>query len=137
MKRVVILGLNALEHDLVEKFDLRNLKQKEYGKIALRDFKLIITPTIWASFITGLPPERHKVYGILKWENTFLENLKRLSIKLGLDKIKNKCLELDLPRVCVWFSRHPNTFLRSLRPLFFRPLTLRRIPRLPHLSGSV
>jgi hypothetical protein len=44
MKRVVILGLDALEYDLVEKFDLKNLKQTEYGKIALRDPKLVVTP---------------------------------------------------------------------------------------------
>ncbi len=62
--RWIILALDALEFDLVEKFGLENLMQEEYGEIDLSGFKLIVTPPIWASFITGLMPNEHGVWSI-------------------------------------------------------------------------
>jgi len=32
VNKVLILGIDALEYDLVEKWDLKNLKQEEYSK---------------------------------------------------------------------------------------------------------
>lgn len=37
--KVCIVALDALEYDLVQKFYCENLKQKEYGKIDLTEFK--------------------------------------------------------------------------------------------------
>lgn len=90
--KVLIIALDGLEYSLVEKFDFRNLKQVEYGKTRLSGmFSTITTPTIWASFITGEPPEVHGIVGRgMKWENVVLEMLTDLSVKVGLDRIKGK-----------------------------------------------
>jgi len=64
--RVFILALDGLEFNLVEEWNLKYLKQKTYGKIEMgREYYAIYdvpyTPVVWHSFITGLPPERHKI----------------------------------------------------------------------------
>jgi predicted AlkP superfamily pyrophosphatase or phosphodiesterase len=50
--KIVILAIDALEYNLVESLNLRHLKQFEYGKVVEPDVKLL-TPILWASFITG------------------------------------------------------------------------------------
>ena len=92
MKRVCILALDALEYDLVEEFDLENIKQQEYGKIDVSTFKYLATPIIWASFISGLPPEKHGlgIEAIPQWTNLVIEKLRQLSIKMQLGRIKGK-----------------------------------------------
>lgn len=59
-KRVVILGIDALEYNLVEQWDLKNLKQKEYSKTivpTIRGWKEPATVIVWPCFITGRKPE--------------------------------------------------------------------------------
>ena len=91
-KRVCILALDALEYNLVEEFNLENIKQLEYGKIDVSAFKVLATPVIWASFISGLPPEKHglTIKAIPQWTNPAMEKLRRLSIKMQLGRIKGK-----------------------------------------------
>ncbi len=89
-KHVCILALDGLEYDLVEEFNLETIKQREYGKIDVSTFKDLATPIIWASFITGQPPEKHGLDEIVAWRNPVVQKLRRLSIKLGLDRIKGK-----------------------------------------------
>ena len=88
--RVCIIGFDSLDYYLIEKYDLENIRQEEFGKIDMADFmgydKLLSTPTIWTSFITGLPPEEHKVVG-WTWTNPILDRLKRWGVKTGLAKI--------------------------------------------------
>jgi len=57
--RILILGIDALEYDLVEKWDLKHLKQKEYGKtIVPITGAEPATLIVWTSFITGkMPPD--------------------------------------------------------------------------------
>jgi predicted AlkP superfamily pyrophosphatase or phosphodiesterase len=70
MPKFFILALDGLEYDLVRKWKLKNLLQKRHGKIMLSASYYHInehvpyTPVVWASFITGLPPEKH---GIKSW----------------------------------------------------------------------
>lgn len=90
LKRVCILALDGLEYDLVEEFNLETIKQREYGKIDVSTFKDLATPIIWASFITGQSPEKHGLDEIVAWRNPVVQKLRRLSIKLGLDRIKGK-----------------------------------------------
>lgn len=92
MKRVCILALDALEYDLVEEFDLKNIKQLEYGKTDVSTFKDLATPIIWASFLSGLPPEKHglDINAIPHWRSSFIDKLRQLSIKMKLDRIKGK-----------------------------------------------
>jgi len=92
MKRICILALDALEYDLVEEFDLKNIKQLEYGKIDVSMFKDLITPIVWGSFISGLPPEKHglDINAVQHWHSFVIDKLRYLSIKMKLDQIKNK-----------------------------------------------
>ena len=53
MSRLCVLGYDALDIELVEKFDLPNLKQSEYGKTDISEFDKASTPILWGSAITG------------------------------------------------------------------------------------
>jgi predicted AlkP superfamily phosphohydrolase/phosphomutase len=58
--RVLILGIDALEYNRVEEWDLKNLKQKEYGKTQVpfsEGFGEPVTLVVWPSFISGSDPE--------------------------------------------------------------------------------
>ncbi len=68
VNRVLILGIDAVEYDLVERWSLDNLKQEEYGRSRLpiepEDGYLYgdpVTPIMWTSFIAGRPPKDHGV----------------------------------------------------------------------------
>jgi len=56
--KIIILAFNGLDYRLASK--LKTLSQKECGLIDLKGID-ILTPIIWASFITGLPPYKHGV----------------------------------------------------------------------------
>lgn len=70
---IVVLGIDGLEYDLVEEWDLKYIKQKAYTKTDLSDFGVIITPLIWAAMLTG-----EKVEGI---EKIFLKRARFFSEK--------------------------------------------------------
>lgn len=55
--RVCILGFDGLDYEYVTKFKCKHLMQREYGKVDISS--MYSTPTIWASFITGLSPKEH------------------------------------------------------------------------------
>lgn len=97
--RVFILGLDGLEHNLVAKNPgLKNLRQKEYGKLRLPRQVMVktkegdltpYTPLVWSTMVTGrLPEETGLMYA--QWNNRVMNLLKRLTIKVGLDKVKGK-----------------------------------------------
>lgn len=53
---IYILGLDGLEYNFVEEWNLANLKQREFGKIEVPINEVLQAPTspeIWASFLTG------------------------------------------------------------------------------------
>jgi len=71
--RVFVLALDALEYNLVKKWKLKNLMQKQYGYFKVRreywanpssEVCEPLTPIIWSSFITGRKPREH---GIKSW----------------------------------------------------------------------
>ncbi len=55
---MIILALDALDKNLVEKFNCRNLMQKEYGRTDLSKFNLARTVVLWSSFLTGKNMEK-------------------------------------------------------------------------------
>lgn len=73
--KILILAFDALEYNLVEKWNLKNLKQETYGKIRLGEQYFPswadepYTPIVWHSFITGLPPEKHKIQQVEKYKH--------------------------------------------------------------------
>jgi hypothetical protein len=50
---IVVLAIDALEYDLVEKFQCRHLMQKFYGKTDISEFSEPRTMVLWSSFMTG------------------------------------------------------------------------------------
>lgn len=51
--KIIILGVDGLEYEHVVKYKLSNIMQKQYGKTDLSEFDVVVTPLIWASFLTG------------------------------------------------------------------------------------
>lgn len=58
--KICILAFDGLEANYVEKWKLRNLLQ-EYSDIYPVEAEKYNTPQLWASFLTGLPPEEHNL----------------------------------------------------------------------------
>jgi len=50
---MIILALDALDLNLIQKYDCRNLKQTEYGQTDISEFSEPRTVVLWASFLTG------------------------------------------------------------------------------------
>ncbi len=88
---IVILGLDGLEYNFVEKWNLRNLKQQQYGKLKvpiLEETGAPTTPSVWASFLTGRyvndlklirSPIRERALDVLK----FIRKHVNVSLRLG------------------------------------------------------
>ena len=72
MMRALILAYDGLDHDLVERLCLRNILQREHGRVEVPIVGGIddpSTPIVWTSFITGEPPEVHGVDMPQMWDN--------------------------------------------------------------------
>ena len=84
MSRVFVLAIDGLEYYLVKDWGLENLMQETYGRYELSygyyhaDEHVPFTPIIWASFVTGLPPEKHNVRSIFTY-GRFLDFVRNLS----------------------------------------------------------
>jgi hypothetical protein len=50
---IVVLAIDALEYELVEKFQCRHLMQDFYGKTDITEFSEPRTIVLWSSFMTG------------------------------------------------------------------------------------
>lgn len=87
-----ILGLDGLEYHLLEKWNLTNLKQREYGKITVpieRKAKVPVSPEVWASFLTERDIKKKFSRSIIH-RNTLLEpvRLLRRDINVSLEMVK-------------------------------------------------
>ena len=51
--KIIVLGIDGLEYNLVKEWQLKNIMQKKYCKIDLSDYNVIVTPPIWGSMLTG------------------------------------------------------------------------------------
>ena len=54
--KVLVIGIDALEYNLVEEWNLGHIKQEEHGKVKvpiLSSVGVPMTPQVWASFLTG------------------------------------------------------------------------------------
>jgi len=103
--KVVILGFDGLEYNLVEHFRLKNMKQKQYGKLSIpkecytetvdplgNKIYEPWTPYVWSAFLTGKLPMETGVskQSLLQWNNPLLQFLRIVSMKVGLNRIRNK-----------------------------------------------
>ena len=55
---MIILALDALDKNMVERFKCKSLMQLEYGESDISEFKLERTVVLWASFLTGKNMEK-------------------------------------------------------------------------------
>jgi len=55
---IVVIAIDALEYNLVEKFQCRNLMQTYYGKTDISEFSEPRTMVLWSSFMTGTNLEK-------------------------------------------------------------------------------
>jgi len=89
MDKICIIGIDALEYDFVKKWNLKNLKQKEYDKINLLVDYAPPTPVIWTSFITGQKPKDHGITSDRIWDSKIIEwvsSFKKFFLRsLGID----------------------------------------------------
>ena len=51
--KMLIIGIDALDKTMVEKFRCRNLMQSKYGQTDISSFRLPKTVVLWSSFLTG------------------------------------------------------------------------------------
>jgi len=64
---LIILALDALDLNMVKKFNCKNLMQQEHGQTNLSNFNLKRTVVLWASFLTGKNMEA-KIPVKTQWE---------------------------------------------------------------------
>lgn len=85
--RVTIIGIDGLDYEIVEKMDLKNLKQTIYGKLTIprecyreisQDIYSPWTPLCWMCIITGkVPPEEHHQKRRKVYSNSLIEFIRR------------------------------------------------------------
>lgn len=81
---IIVFAVDALEYNLVEEFDCKNLKQKYYGKTDISEFSQPRTMVLWSSFMTGVNREKdvlgegNKEMWNKKWDtkDTFFKHFK-------------------------------------------------------------
>ena len=132
MGRVFILALDGLEYDLVKKWNLKILMQKSFGKIKLRKEYCIkprslraehesganvpYTPIVWASFITGLPPQKHKIKTIWTY-GKILDFIRRLPIIRDIKGKRKLLYKIGLgPRVVSKRDLNARTIFDVVKP---------------------
>lgn len=81
--KVFILGLDALEYDFIEDWNLQNLKQTQFGKLRVPINEVVrqpSTPEVWASFLCGkhVKKQPFAVYGRSRWNRKVTALLKAL-----------------------------------------------------------
>jgi predicted AlkP superfamily pyrophosphatase or phosphodiesterase len=90
--RVVVLGVDALEHDLVVERELETLLQVRHGRVALPEMDQIHTQVIWPTFFTGLPPEEHGITLETRheWRNPVVRLLKHTAGRLLPPELRSR-----------------------------------------------
>lgn len=69
-ENVLVIAFDGLDKDLIEEFNLENIRQEEFGGIDNNTgMSSIKTSELFDSFITGKNYEHHGVKGIRKWTN--------------------------------------------------------------------
>ena len=70
-EKVLVVAFDGLDKELIEEFDLQNIRQGEFGSIDNQTgMKNIYTSELFASFITGETHQEHGVEGLNKWKNS-------------------------------------------------------------------
>jgi hypothetical protein len=107
---IVVLAIDALEYDLVEKFRCRHLMQKFYGKTDISEFSEPRTMVLWSSFMTGKNLEAE----ILAKGNKEMWNTRIESGRTFFSGFRSPAI-IDLPGYTYDFEQHKKerTLLRE------------------------
>ncbi|MDD1696587.1 MAG: alkaline phosphatase family protein [Methanoregula sp.] len=109
---IVVLAIDALEYDLVEKFQCRNLMQKFYGKTNISEFSEPRTMVLWSSFMTGMNMEQE----ILALGDNGMWNARIANERTFFSEFDNPAI-IDLPGYNYEISQHEEE--RNLLKKFF------------------
>jgi hypothetical protein len=84
MGKVLIISFDGLDYELIKEYNCKNIMQKEFGRIDNHtNIKNIITPELFASFLTGETSDTHGLQKMKVWNNRYIERLESLIEKLG------------------------------------------------------
>ncbi len=108
----VVLAIDALEYDLVEKFNCKNLMQKNYGKTNIDEFEKPRTMVLWSSFMT----EENKEEEVLENGDKEMWNKKWEKENTFFSEFKNHKV-IDLPGFSYDLEAHKNS--RELLKKYF------------------
>jgi len=77
---VLIVAFDGMDKELLEKYDCRTVQQEEYGSIEVKkSVSCLITPEVFASFLTGTTYEEHGVINKKKFDNTVIDKIENLN----------------------------------------------------------
>ena len=57
--KILIIGLDGLDPDLINKWNITFYKQKAYGKHYIGFLSTLYTPIVWSCFLTGIDVTKH------------------------------------------------------------------------------
>lgn len=78
--KVLIVSFDGLDKDLIEKYNLENIPQKEFGTIDNQTgIKVTVTSELFASFITGKTWREHGIVGLDIYRNPVLRKIESLN----------------------------------------------------------
>ena len=134
INKVLILGIDALEYELVQQWNLQNLMQNEYGTTQLpinkEDGYFYAEPNtliMWTSFITGEPPKIHGLdtYRVYKFPLN-------LFVKYVLYKLLNIGEKTHIPHK----DKRRKKDIRDRFSYIIKNLNLYRMPTLKDIKTS-
>jgi hypothetical protein len=146
--KVFIFGIDALDYNFVKKWNLKGLKQKEYGRVIIpEEIELLSTPTLWATIITGQLPEKHGIkpgWYIGEYRRPLITKFRLIVKRLNTDKkvyevlmsskILNKTIVklIQGKRVKQKFRLKCPTFFDSTRSVHINVPTYDKLPEIAY-----
>jgi predicted AlkP superfamily phosphohydrolase/phosphomutase len=86
---ILVVAFDGLDKELIEKFELENIQQNEFGPIINHtEVEKIMTPELFASFVTGKSTEEHGIRDRGKWNSEFLNKYEKFLNPLNLLSVK-------------------------------------------------
>ncbi|MFB6200099.1 MAG: alkaline phosphatase family protein [Candidatus Nanohaloarchaea archaeon] len=89
---ILIVAFDGMDKELIDDFELENIKQKEYGGIdnSTGMSGKLLTSELFASFITGKTYEEHGVEGLSSWTVDWVEKFEgKVEGNFFFDKFKD------------------------------------------------
>lgn len=81
--KTLIVAFDGLDYELIKKYNCKNIKQEEFGKIDnYTGIKEIKTSEEFASFITGKTWEEHSIEGYKRINNPYLDKLRKFLVSV-------------------------------------------------------